>query len=446
MAGLLAARVLADGFETVTVVDGDPLPDEPVARDGVPQSNHIHALLEAGRATLEDLFPGYGEDLLGADGLLIEFGNDLRYYTHGDFLAPAPNRIPLYSATRPLIEAIVRRRVSNLEGVRLRGRCQFRDYLLDDAERAVVGVEVRDRETGRDERLASDLVVDATGRTSRTPAWLDDHGFSSPPVDEVTIDVAYSTVCVERPPEDRRAYLAGASVPGTRGGAAFPVEGDRWLVNLHGFHGDHPPSDPAALAEFARSLPVPHVAKLFEAHPMTSEAVHHYPFPSSLRRRYEKLDRFPEGLVVVGDAIASFNPIYAQGMSVAALEALQLHHALAAGGVENLGPRFFDMAEEVVDVAWKLAAGRDFQFPQTTGPRPGGSALLDRYLSRLIRTAHTDGRLAEQFVNVVMMEDPPTSLLHPVTVGRVLRPGGRARTGAGTNDPEGSWRVGSRET
>lgn len=423
MAGLLSARTLADGFDEVTVVDCDPLPDEPVSRRGVPQSHHLHVLLEAGHATLEDLFPGYGEDLLADGGLVIDGARDVNFYDGGGFLADGPRRIPLYCATRPLYEQLVRHRVAGHDGVHLRPSCRTIDYLTDDAATTVEGVVV-EREGSTPEELVADLVVDATGRTSRTPVWLDAHGYASPPVDEVRIDLAYSTAFFRRPADDRRAFVVQPSPPHTRGGAILPVEGGRWLVTMFGFHGDHPPADAEGFAEFAASLPVPHPKRLLDEHSRTSEDIVHYPFPSNVRHRYEDLERFPDGLVVVGDAVASFNPIYAQGMSVAALEALILHSVLATDGRDDLAVRFFERAAETVDVAWNMAVGADFQFRRTDGPKPRGTEVSSRYLSRLVRRAHTDGVLSDAFFRVMMMERPPSSLLRPGVAWRVLRPAG----------------------
>ena len=174
--------------------------------------------------------------------------------------------------------------------------------------------------------------------------------------------------------------------------------------------------------EFAATLPIPDLKRLLDTDPQTSEDVQYYPFASNQRRYYEDVERFPDGLVVLGDAIASFNPIYGQGMSVATLEALALHHALGSGGSEELASRYFERAAEVIDVAWTMAIGADFQFPQTTGPKPRGTDLFARYLSRLTRKAHTNGELRDALFRVITMERPPTTLLRPGTVARVLEP------------------------
>ncbi len=421
MAGLLAARVLADGFREVTVIERDPLPDTPAPRRGVPQGNHIHALLRAGRSTIEDLFPGYGDQLLSAGAVQLDMDSDVLHFECGDFVADGPTGLPNYYATRPLIEHTLRQRVLDLDRVEIRSNCQFLEFVTGERASTVTGTTVRDGGGNRVD-IAADLVVDATGRTSKTPAWLEENGFPRPPVDEVTIDVAYSTVLSNRPPDDRRALVVVPSASVKRGVGVFPVEDDHWLMTYFGMADDQPPTDPDALRDFSSSLPGPDPIELLESQPLFSEGVDHYPFPSNRRRRYEDLDRFPNGLLVFGDAIASFNPIYGQGMSVAALEALLLHHTLASDDFGSLAQRFFERVEQVVDVAWSMAVGADVSYPHTTGPKPLGIDFFNWYVTRLTKKAHSDGALREKYYRVINMEYPPTVLLRPDVVWRVLKP------------------------
>lgn len=432
MAGLCAARVLADGFDEVVVLERDGFPDEPTARDGAPQTSHPHAMLEAGRATLEDLFPGFGEDLLSNGGLMIDAGSEMIYYDQGGCVADTDDRLPMYCASRPLFEHVVRERVRTIGNVTLRGGCQFLDYGL--AGDAVTGVGFRD-EDGEEAALDAALVVDATGRTSRTPRWLEEQGFPTPEEDEVTVDVTYSTIRIDRPPADRRVILVAPEADRARGAAFLPIEGDRWEVILQGINGERAPTDRETYVGWAERFPVDEVGRLVREREWVSE-IHHYPFPSSVRRHYEALDRFPDGLVVTGDAIASFNPIYGQGMSVAALDALILHHELADGGLDGLASRFFDRAGEVVDEVWKLAVGNDFIFDGTTGPKPAGTDLFNAYVARLIERAHEDPALTEAFFRVFRLERSVTTLLYPSVVWRVFRPKlGGSDSGS---SPEGS--------
>ena len=420
VAGLLAARVLTDGFERVTIIERDPLPEDPTARRGVPQGRHVHALETAGRQTFEDLFPGYGEELLSAGGLIIDLMSDFYHYERGDFLADGSKRLTMYNATRPLIEHLLRQRVMAIDGVELRTETQFVDYLTDESDIGIAGVTVRDE--GGETDIPAELVVDASGRTSTTPSWLDDHGFAAPEVEEVQIDVVYSTAIIERPPDDRRTFFVPHEPGRTRGVGMFSIEDGRWQATLFGVHGDHPPTERNAFIEFAESLPIAEIGQLLRTQPWVSKEITHYPFPTNRRLRYEHLSRFPDDFVVLGDALCSFNPIYGQGMSVAALESLQLHHTLAHGGREDIGIRFFENVTDIVDSPWSIAVGGDFEFSETTGPKPRGTDFINWYLGQLIRAAHSDGALREALVRVFMLEQPPESLFRPGVMWRVFKP------------------------
>lgn len=420
IAGLASARVLADAFKEVIVLERDSIPNEPATRDGAPQTSHPHVLLEAGRATLEDLFPGFCEGVLAGGGLMIDFGTDIEEYNRGGFLADARERYPTYCASRALFEHVVRQQLGAIENVEVRGDRQVTEYLFDSDASAVTGVRVRNGDT--EGTLTADLVVDATGRTSRTPDWLANHGYDTPPTDEVTINVSYRSILLERPSNDRRMRMVVPTAPRTRGAALIPIEDDRWEVIVQGIHRDDPPTDREGLIEYTEHLPIPMISALLKHQPWVADDIRQYPYPASLRRRYEELFEFPDGLVVTGDAIASFNPIYGQGMSVAALEAVCLHHALVADGVDTIGGRFFDRAENVVDNVWNIVVGGDFAYPQTRGPRPTGARLTNWYMDRLIRRAQSDPALSEAFARVTRLEEPPAALLEPEIVWRVLRP------------------------
>lgn len=419
IAGLCAARVLADRFEEVVVLERDEFPAEPATRDGAPQTSQPHAMLEAGRQTLEDFFPGFGDDVRAAGGLELDMTRDVVWYDEGGVIAEAESDLHALYASRPLFEHVVRERVAEIPTVTLRGGCQFLDYVHDAEEGRMTGVRFRD-ENGTETTLDATLTVDATGRNSHTPQWLESHGYGRPAVDEVTVDVTYSSVRIARPPTVERGVLVAPEPDRPRGAAMLPVEGDRWEIVLQGLHGERSPTDRETVLEWAESLPLAEIGRRLREQEWKSE-IRQYPFPSSVRRHYESLDRFPDGLVVTGDALASFNPVYGQGMSVAALDALALHHELGEG-LTGLGPRFFDRVSDVVDDAWKVSVGNDFTFEGTTGPKPFGTDAFNRYVGRLLRRAHDDGQLVEAFTRVFRLEEPVTSLLRPRVVWRVLRP------------------------
>ncbi|MFP8958002.1 hypothetical protein ACLI4Y_14860 [Natrialbaceae archaeon A-CW3] len=188
------------------------------------------------------------------------------------------------------------------------------------------------------------------------------------------------------------------------------------------YHGDHAPDDATGFKEFAERLRTPIVKELLDEHPLTTGDIRYYPFPANRRYRYEDLDRLPTGLVVIGDAIASYNPINGQGMSVAVLQALALHHVLATSDRTGMESRFFDDATAITDVAWDLTIGGDLEYSQTEGPRPRGTGVLNWYTNRLFRRTQTDRRLSEVAIQVFSLQQPPAKLFRPQIIWRVVGP------------------------
>jgi 2-polyprenyl-6-methoxyphenol hydroxylase-like FAD-dependent oxidoreductase len=290
--------------------------------------------------------------------------------------------------------------------------------------KAVTGVRITDRTAGCDRTLAADLVVDATGRGSATPRWLKELGHQAPDEDEVNVDVGYATRLHARDPNAANAstwYFVSPTPPhDRRGGVAFPIEGDRWLVMLSGMAGDHPPADADGFADFARSLASPDINNAIDHNAPMSDIVLHK-FPSSRRRRYDRLDTNPAGLVVVGDAFASFNPIYGQGMTSAALQVDALSALLADGHTPATLPKpYYLAATKVIDRMWRLAVGEDFRYQETTGHKALGTDLVNAYVTRIHHATHHDEVVGLAFLRVMHMLDPPSTLFHPRIARRVL--------------------------
>jgi 2-polyprenyl-6-methoxyphenol hydroxylase-like FAD-dependent oxidoreductase len=419
VAGLCAARVLEDAYEEVVILERDDLPAGPAIRDGAPQTSQPHSMLEAGRATLEAFFPGFERAVLDAGGLRLDMSRDVVWYDKGGPVAPSETDLPALHASRALFEHVLRERVRGRDGIRIRDGCHLIALTHDEAAGRVTGVRFRD-ERGRETTMDADLTVDATGKASRTPRWLADHGYPDPEEERVEVGITYSTVRIDRPEDARRGLLIAPEPDRPRGAAMLPVEGGRWEVLLQGLHGERSPRDPDTFLKWADELPLDDIATRLREQTWRSD-IQQYPFPASVRRRYDRLSRYPDGLVVTGDAVASFNPIYGQGMSVAALDALALHAAMR-DGTAALAPRFFDRVADVVDEAWGTAVRSDFVFERTTGPKPFATDLLNGYVDRLVRRSHDDGRLTEAFLRVFRMERPATSLLRPGVLWRVFRP------------------------
>jgi hypothetical protein len=273
-------------------------------------------------------------------------------------------------------------------------------------------------------------VVDATGRGSRTPTWLAALGYARPGTEQVRIGLGYATRTYRLPADALGGDLGVLQAPTPthpRGAALLRLEGDRWMVTLVGVLGDHPPTDPDGFLAFARSLRFPDVYQAIrDGEPLDDPVA--FRFPASVRHRYERLDRFPDGLLVVGDAVASFNPIYGQGMSVAAAQALALRRHLARG-TRPQPRRLFGELARVVDVPWDIAVGGDLAFPGVQGRRTVKVRLGNAYLARLHAAAARDARLAAAFLRVAGLVAPPASLLRPGVLLRVLQHGRRPAAG-----------------
>ena len=424
MGGLLAARVLADFYDTVTVVERDVLPDGPVNRRGVPQGRHVHALLGRGSQVLAELFPGFLDGLVAAGAPVLDYGDLSRVYSsiagHQMVRSGAFKSIPpAYIPSRGLLECLVRRRVRETANIVLLEEHDAVDLTSTAARDRVTGVRIRCRDSGIQRVLTADLVADATGRGARTPTYLERLGFGRPPEERVGVRVAYSSQLLRLPPGTLRELIFLVTpLPGRPIAMALAgYENDTWMFTLGGMVGHEPPSDPAEMLSCARDLVPPHVvAAIAAAEPLTE--VCRFRYPESRWRRYEKMRRFPAGLLAVGDAICSFNPIYGQGMTVAALQAQALAQCLQ-GGPDSLARRYFRAAAKPIGVAWRFAAGADLALPEVEGPRPLALRLANGYVERLQIAAESDAAVAEEFTKVVAFVAAPRRLLQPKLMVRV---------------------------
>jgi 2-polyprenyl-6-methoxyphenol hydroxylase-like FAD-dependent oxidoreductase len=373
MAGLLAARVLVDAYNRVTVVERDELCESVAPRRGVPQGRHIHALIARGGQILDELFPGFISSLTASGVPTMDQLADARLHFSGHRLRQGKSGVVVLSASRPCLEAHVRERVRALPGVSFADRRDIVGLTTTPNRARVIGARlVRRSDGGTEETVAADLVVDAMGRGSRLPLWLEDFGYGRPAEDKVRIGVGYATGMFRLRPGalgHDQAVIVAPTPAHPRGAGLAIVEGQRHVVTLMGILGDRPPTDLAGFLDFAKSL---HVSDVFDAivdaEPL--DDIVGFSFPASVRRRYERMARFPDDLLVVGDGICSLNPIYGQGMSVAAVEAITLRKHLDRGCEARPRTVLRDMAK-VVDAPWDMATGADLAFPGVEGPPVG---------------------------------------------------------------------------
>lgn len=421
--GLLAARVLSEFYGSVTVVDRDALPDGVAQRTGVPHGRHLHSFLARGTQAIEELFPGILREL-GSGGAVVDDGDDLsrlyvrvgRYELNPTGRLADPQPLAAYQASRPFVEFHLRRRVGALNNVTILGRRNIVAPVLTDD--SVTGVRIIDRDSGISSVLPADLIVDATGRAGRTPHVLAGHGYGAVPEERVESIAGYSSQLLRIPPgriHERMAFVNQG--PRAEGALLVAYEDDTWMLAIARPTAlGRPPTDLAdMMAAAAVLLPERIMAGLRDAVPVGEISVSRH--TAAVWRRYDRMPNLPTGLVVLGDALCSLNPLYGQGMTMAAVEALALRDCLRAGG-RDLQRRFYAVAAEHIAPVW--AANRANDRP----PAVDAPTLWQRQRMWLqqaaLRAATTDIAVTERILRVRGLIDPASRLQDPVLLRRIL--------------------------
>ena len=435
LAGLLAARVLSDNFDRVTLLERDAYPENTEVRKGIPQANHVHALMLRGRQILEELFPRLQDEMIAAGAPLVDMANDVAWYTRAGWSVRFPSELKVLAFTRPMLDLHVRRRLAQNPKVEICDNVEVLRVLRYPQSNQLTGVLVSPRAFDADRRVAkqlnADLIVDATGRASRAPRWLKDLGYEPP--DETIVDahLGYASR-LYRIPEDfdghwSCAYVQSAPPERKRGGILFTVEGNRWLVTLIGGGRDYPPSDEQGFLEFAESLPVPIIAEAIRAAEPIGPIRTHRATENRLRH-FENAKNLPENFLVFGDAACAFNPVYGQGMTIAALGALTLRECLreqaklrAEGSLRGLARRFQRRIAKVNKAPWMLATSEDYRYRETHGGSPSlMTKFMHRYMNRVLQLTTRDVAVRSALLHVFSMLAPPSVLFRPGILWRVI--------------------------
>ncbi|WP_413800175.1 NAD(P)/FAD-dependent oxidoreductase [Streptomyces iranensis] len=422
IAGLLAARVLSDHADEVVVLERD---DVAVSgefgsgqgpRPGVPQGTQMHALLDAGRRRIDHWFPGFSTELVAGGAALADTGTDVHSYLEGS-LKVLVGGVEMVSATRPFLETHLRRRVLALDNLsQVNGRVQGLAFTGD----RVNGV--RYAGAAGDDVLSADLVVDATGRASRIAAWLREGGWPEPEMRRVHVDLGYATALFRHPEGPHGVTLAQslATLPDgrLRLGTLGRVEGDRWIVLVAGYSEDRPGRSVEGFLRRCKEDPAAPFRQLAEDGEPIGEPVT-YRHPDNRRRDFHLLDRFPAGLIAVGDTLASFNPIYGQGMSSATMHASCLATYLESGqSLRDPAWSYFKQVRAVVDDAWQTSVLNDLKLPHVTGPRPRGFKVASQLSDLIVKASVTDPVIHRRFLQVAHMLSPAKTLMRPGTLLR----------------------------
>jgi 2-polyprenyl-6-methoxyphenol hydroxylase-like FAD-dependent oxidoreductase len=425
--GLAAAKAAAPHFEKVVVFDRDALPDAPAPRPGTPQSRHTHGLLAGGHRALERLFPGIERDFIAVGGVRYRVRRDMRFEVPG--FDPLPQRdlgFDQFGLSRPALELVCRYRAEREPNIEFRPRTRVTELIASPTNDAVAGVRFEDTR-GTSGSLAADLVVDASGRASPTLRFLEAIGSANPPTVEIGIDQAYASTVFERPDDAPTDWVFAVHVPAppdsSRLGIILPMEEGLWSVSMCVNHGEAPPSGADEFMAFAKSFRMPTIYNAIRGAKRVSD-IARFGMRCSVRRGFDKVSRFPRGLVPLGDSVCRFPPVQGQGMSVAAQEGSVLASLLEsrrgrADPLAGFAESFFAEIQPLLEAPWAVAMN-DLVYPQTRGERPPDFETRMQYARALMRLAAEDAETDRIVFEVRSLLRPASALRDPELASRVM--------------------------
>ncbi|MEG4082096.1 2-polyprenyl-6-methoxyphenol hydroxylase-like oxidoreductase [Microcoleus sp. POL10_C6] len=428
LAGLLASRVLAKHFDRVSIVERDFFSDQPAPRPGIPQSRHLHILLNRGKIILEEFFPGLENELVAAGAPSLD-PKSIGWFSPAGWapqFSPDLNNLILFS--RDLLDWQIRRRLAENTNVHFLEGGTVTGFMAKASRTEVAGVSVRFRDRHNPgnihvENLYADLVVDAGGKVSKTPQWLKSLGYEPPQETVINAFVGYATriyKCSGKLSDTAPVFVSPGPPFRTRGGALFPIEGNRWLVGFAGGDRDYPPTDEAGFLEFARSLPTPTIYHgIKDAEAITP--IYRYRGTENRLRHYDRLSCYPENLAVIGHAVCAFNPVYGQGMTVAALDAQMLDECLQKqrewypeGDLTGFAGQFQQKLAKLHTIPWTFAISQDSRYRGSEGAKLNlATRLTIDYMDLVLKVLVSDAKVCQAFLEVLHMIESPAVLFHP---------------------------------
>ncbi|QBD77177.1 FAD-dependent oxidoreductase [Ktedonosporobacter rubrisoli] len=423
IAGLLFARVLVGHFERITLIERDRYPTEAAFRAGVPQGRHVHTMLLRGQACLERLFPGLTSTLLAHGAVERDFVNDSIYY-YGARCAREPSGLRGYNCSRPFLEHHIHQEVKRYNQISILEAHEVVSLLFDQNAQVVCGVRFHRREPNCElQDLQGDLVIDASGASSRILQWLEELGYEKPDETVMNAYLGYASRIYEAPSDHQPAWKSiaiQATERHRRGGVLLAAEKGRWIVALAGAGKDYPPTDELDYLAFARSLPDQALYDAIQgAKPLSP--IYGYRKTENRWRHFERLERQPEGLFVVGDAMCVFNPMYGQGMTVTLFEALAFDACLRSmKGQKGLARLFQRKVARILAFPWQLAASADARLLGEDSRAKGTRRWLRQYLEAVQAAAPYEPQVFRAMLGVTHMVHSPLALFHPQIVVKVV--------------------------
>jgi 2-polyprenyl-6-methoxyphenol hydroxylase-like FAD-dependent oxidoreductase len=435
-------------FEQVTVIERDRYPDTPAPRKGVPQSRHTHFMLARGWDILEQLFPGLTERMISAGAPRIEQAADVMWLGQTGWYPRFPSGITTISCSRTLLEWGLLQWLAGSGSIRVLEATSVTGLLASPDGTTVTGVTAtpyhppqkgRQKGSGRvDESLPetrhqADFVVDASGRTSQTPQWLQQLGYDLPPENAIKPFVGYASrqySCASDSLPDWKTLLIQSRPPhNNRAASLLMVENNRWSLTMSNVGGNYPPTSEEGFLAFAREMPTMLLYD-FISQCKPESPIYGYRIPRTRMRHYEKMSRWPERFVTLGDAVCTFNPVYGQGMSVGAEGALAMEHCLhdhlrrsRSGSLDGLARYFQQHLAQVLSIPWMLSSGEDSRYPSTQGEGVQDNPLVHVtrwYTDGVIRYAARSPNAYQTLLELIHLGKPFTTLLQPPLVVNAL--------------------------
>jgi 2-polyprenyl-6-methoxyphenol hydroxylase-like FAD-dependent oxidoreductase len=421
--GLFAASVLTQAYREVVLVDRDKLIGVKEWRRGAPQTRHINGLLARGQQALEEMLPGITQEMVD-DGIpLSDLAGTVRWYFNGKRLKQVKAGLTCVAATRPIMEHYVRRRVEKFPNVTFMEHCDIVGLVTSADRSRVTGARIQRQAKGsKEETIEADLVIDATGRGSRSPFWLEQLGYARVREESTKVGLAYAS---------RHYRLKGLDPFGTdhsinpvanpalpRGAIFTKTDSGKVELTTYGILGDHPPTDPDGFNAFVKTLAAPEIYEaIIQAEPVDDIGL--FRFPTTVWRRYDLMPSLPDGYLMIGDAVCTPNPVYAQAQTLASLEVLALRDHLRLGEPQPIA--FQKDVAKVIQPAWEMTTSVDLTFPGVEGTRTLKIKFGHWFSRRLIEAASKDARFTAAFMRVAGLVDPPTALQRPSLLLSVLR-------------------------
>ncbi|PEX57565.1 FAD-dependent oxidoreductase [Bacillus cereus] len=424
MAGKFAAKALSTSFKEVIIIEAGERWDGKSLRKRVPQSNHPHVLLKGGENAIEELFPNITNELIEAGSIINNFTRDLKWHQFGLWKQPFIGEVHMIQQSRPLLEWHIQKRIHQISNHTIKYETLVKGLLVDAKLNKVCGVKVKYLETNTQEEVHADLVVDASGFGSKSIEWLREYEIKVQE-EKVRIDLFYATKMFklkENEELDCCNMLMSPSFPDNPYGVLIQtIEDNRYFVTFSGYANEKAPQTDDEFYDFAENLSISNVTDfLNKAEGITD--IKTYKIPYQVRRRFDLVNNVPEGLLVIGDAQCRFDPVFGQGVSVAAMEAHQLQLLLQDRKQldKTFTQQFYKKAATIIETPWDMTTTEISRHPQLKRELTTKQKFQLWYTKQIYRLSASNSDVYIRLVRVMNLIRSPFHLFHPKVLLSVL--------------------------